>query len=1030
MLPAEHFVGRWLQSWAHPELGYAYCKERRGHQYVLSYVDIPEVAEREVLVDPADLIDESIPHGTRVWVRGAPYGWHAGEIRRPATLGRYHVALVGVPRQLLLYQDQFYVRWSKALDDPAAAVQCGLSEAPTFYEARSELLSELVRQRQVSRGLAGVISAPVNLYHHQIDTVARVLADPVIRYLLADEVGLGKTIEAGLVIRQVLLDDPEATVLVLAPNSLVGQWTSELTDRLALGMALEEGRLAVHRHADPVAHASIHLHSLVVIDEAHNLLAKMSENSPVERALSEVDALLALSATPMRGDASMFRRLLSMVDPIAFRDVTEESFRERLAERERSARDLQVLGSRRASIRQKSTVVASLTQMFADDVNVRQMAARCGESDDPQAGQWLALADYVRETYRLSRRMIRHRRNSELVEGYAVAGRRPKYIEIHDPARPVADEFLELYRQRLEDTNQDEIYVQAVLRALAGPRALHQFLSARLRLPSGASKAPRDEDRSLFADTLARLELVGLEARLHAAVEVVREQVDAGFKVVVCSTFRPLASAFRESAVEVIDENKVFEHFGDMDSHARDSAVAEFLDTHSGVVLIADRSMEEGRNLQEAQVLVNLDLPLDASRLDQRIGRLDRYAVRPDPAEVVVFTEPSSDWVTAQIRMLAEGTGVFDASVSTVQRMLSDLRKTVHNDLLPRGVDALGIDVQQLRTDLDDEREEIDLLEEMESVSAATVFGDDVFAELIEYEEGDATALRRALKRLTLGTGALQLRPVESHTGLVTFAGASDIGLSTQRARSLHRLMSAPKTYSRHTAVENCGAAPFRIGDPLVDWLVQYLQADERGRAFAVVRPAAEMSTPALWLHCEFLIEFDASHLRSSDCSGARHGLVRRGDALMPPVRLQTWTDPYGQAPQDLITNLLDLPFDTRRDEVLRGPIWKPVLEEFPDWTELVRQCGEAAREIVGDSDDLRAQREAALYSAREEIAKRRSILQARALRLPTEQERTAADFELELEEAMGDALLAGIERPSVRMVACGVCVLWPEENF
>ena len=102
-------------------------------------------------------------------------------------------------------------------EDPAGAVMHGLCEAPTFYEARSDLLAELVGQRQVSRGLSGVISAPVNLYHHQVDTVARVLADPVMRYLLADEVGLGKTIEACLVVREVAKADSLSRILIVCP---------------------------------------------------------------------------------------------------------------------------------------------------------------------------------------------------------------------------------------------------------------------------------------------------------------------------------------------------------------------------------------------------------------------------------------------------------------------------------------------------------------------------------------------------------------------------------------------------------------------------------------------------------------------------------------------------------------------------------------------------------------------------------------------------------------------------------------------
>ena len=914
------------------------------------------------------------------------------------------------------------------MEDPAAALQHGLSEAPTYHEARSDLLSVLVRQRQVSRGLSGVVSAPVNLYHHQIDTVARVLADPVIRYLLADEVGLGKTIEAGLVIRQVMIDDPEAEVLVLVPGSLVGQWKSELFDRLALGIALKDGRLVVRAHED-VAQSTLDHFSLIVIDEAHNLLDMIQDGSATQLTLQKAPALLALSATPMRGDPEIFRRLLSLVDPIAFTDVTEELFRQRLEERERSARDLQVLSSRRASVRQKGAVVESLTESLGDDQNITDLAKPCASSADPLGQEWFDLAEYVRETYRLSRRMIRHRRDGELTDGYTVAGRKPTYVELDDPGRADVDEFLELLRFELESGQDDPLYSQAVLHALAGPFTLLSFLRGRLRLPETDPKAPPLGLRSMFESTAARLEIAGLDARLEVALEVVLDRADRGCRIVVCSSFRSLAKAFEVRAREEVGEFSVFEHYADMESHARDIAVADFLNTGAGVVLVADRSMEEGRNLQEAEVLVNLDLPLDASRLDQRIGRLDRYAVRPEPAEVVVFAEPASAWVTAQIRLLRDGTGVFDTSVSTVQRMLTGVLQDVLGGLISQGVDALGFDVQDLRARLESERDDIELLEEMESVSAATGFGHEAFFELVEHEEGDDEPLRQAVERLTHGTGSLGIRPVESHDGVVRFSGAKQIGLPDHDVEVLHRLLLAPKTYSRKVAVNRYAVAPFRIGDPLVDWLEDYLRIDERGRAYAVVRPAADMSTPTLWLHGEFLVEFDESHLILD--GAAQRRLARRGDALYPPVKLETWTDPYGQAPEDLLLEKLDMPFDAKRDEVvLRGRIWERVLEEFPAWTQLIQQSAEEARVLIGQSETLTSDVESALLAARAETARRDSILRARSLRLPTERERAAAKIEFDFEKQAGEALIAGIERPSVRMVACGICVLWPQGNF
>ena len=1022
LVPASRYARKWLRLSSHPDLGLGYCKGTRDGRLVFSYVDVPGVAEHELLASAEDVIDRPIPLGTRVWVRGKPYGWHAGVIDRATTADRYHISLVGHHQRLLLYQDQFVVRWAKPLDNPAVAIANGLAEAPTFYEARSALLSEFILQRQACRGLAAAPSAPIKLFQHQVDTAARVLADPVMRYLLADEVGLGKTIEAGIVVRQLLIEDPMANILVLCPDSLRGQWISELRDRLGLGEALQGPQLTVALHSSVNDHAiawndGLRHYDLIVVDEAHNLLGHIQANSNLEKEFRQVDGLLALSATPMRGDLGTFRRLLALVDPIAFGDTTMDSFQARLNERERSAGDVQVLATRRASLRQKCAVLDSVQSDFLDDDNVRAMVASCRDSGDPQDQAWTDLADYVREIYRLSRRMIRHRRTSELTDSYSVAGRVPTFIEVTDPARPLVDEFLDTYRVRLSGIDSAVIFARAVLHALAGPTAMCEYLK----------RPPSEEDRVLFEMTIARLELAGIDQRLRTAADVVRARVEQGLRVIVASTFLGVLKQFEAILNERAVKVNVHCHYSSMTPEEQDAAVVAFLRDYAGGVLLADSSMEEGRNLQKANVLVNLDLPLDINRLDQRIGRLDRYAVRPNPAEVVVFTESASEWVSAHIDLLHEGIGVFVTSVSTVQRLLTTVLHELIQNFVKKGVEALEMDVASLREELDVERGNIDLLEELESVQAATVFTDQAFDELLQYEERSEN-LRGAVRRLTTGTGALALRPAESAAGVLRFGSARGIGLSTDEATALERLLE-PKVFDRAVALEYSRVPPFRIGDPLVDWLQNYLLADERGRASAVVRPVPGLAFPALWLHCEFLVEFNAAQSVVPE-GPSRRRLARRGEAHFQPMRLETWTDTSGPAPSDLVEQVLSLSFDARRDEVLRGRTWGPVLEELPTWSSLCQESAEAAWEEVRASALLESALRSALESAEQDTVRRLAILEARALRLPSGPERRAAQEELRLERDAAQALTAGIRSPSIHLVACGACVLWPEENF
>jgi len=1016
------FVGTWLRTRSHLEFGWGFCAGTRDGKLVVRYVDVPDVSEHEVLVEADDAVAGQIPFGTRVWVKGKPYGWHPGVIERPITVGRYVVNLVDQPHHFQLYQDQFKIRWSQPLQNPALAIEHGLTEAPTLYEARSALVTEFVRQRQVSRGLTAAISAPIALFQHQLDTAVRVLEDPVMRFLLADEVGLGKTIEAGIVIRQLLIDDPKARILVACPESLRGQWMGELRYRLGMESAVDDGRVDVRSYGAKDVEASLpistlNIYDLVVIDEAHNLLEHLPVRADLEEALRQVRALLLLSATPLRGNLDTFRRLLALVDPIAFADTDYEHFLRRFDERERSAGDIQVLTSRRASVRQKSVVLQRLLREYEDDERIQEMAAICLASDDALADSWTQLANYVREIYRLSRRMIRNRRTDDLTLIYAVAGRRPTFVAIDDPARPVIDEFLEGYRRQLCDSDSIERFARCVLFALAGPTALRDYLDR-----------PQSEDeRILFEMTKARLDLAGDQARIDGAVAVILDRVANGHKVVVVSTFATMLTNLEASLRALAPTLQPHRHYQTMSPGHRDEEVADFLDAVNGAVLLADRSMEEGRNLQQATVLVNLDLPLDVNRLDQRIGRLDRYAERSSAAEVVVLTEADSAWVSAHISLLHHGIGVFDSSVSSVQRLLSALLNEIIHSLLDEGVLALQRDVFDLREQLEAERDNIDLLEEIESIDRSTAFPEDAFFELLDYE-ADLGNLQRAVHRLTHGVGSIKLGRQKHSEGTFQFTDTKVAGLNQEEAEQLEHLF-LPKAFDRSVAIARAGVSPFRIGDPLADWLENYLLADERGRATAIVRPMPGISTPMLWLRSEFIVEFARSSGLHEEVLEGRP-LQRRGESHLQPLLVESWTDPSGLAPADLRDRYLDLPYDAARDEVLRGPVWAPVLEELPAWSQMCKESSAAAWEFAGNSPVVADAIEVALGSAQEEVNRRLAALQARALRLPSLEERQVAEIELDMERRVSMAIKDGIRHPSVRMVTCGACVLWPEDDF
>src|SRR5207248_576405 len=160
------------------------------------------------------------------------------------------------------------VRCLRPTVDPTEVLAAGGMETQFLHDRRIAAMRELLRARAAAHGLSGLQSASVEVIPHQVEVVRRVLLDPVQRYLLADEVGMGKTIEAAIVLRQVLLDDAHARVLVLAPAPLVLQWVRELHEKFDIDENEERVTVAPIQELAGITPGE---YDTLVVDEAHQV---------------------------------------------------------------------------------------------------------------------------------------------------------------------------------------------------------------------------------------------------------------------------------------------------------------------------------------------------------------------------------------------------------------------------------------------------------------------------------------------------------------------------------------------------------------------------------------------------------------------------------------------------------------------------------------------------------------------------------------------------------------------------------------
>jgi len=458
---------------------------------------------------------------------------------------------------------------------------------------------------------------------HQIETVRKVLKQFRGRVLLADEVGLGKTIEAGMVLKEYAQRGMAERILVLTPASLVGQWREELETKFGLAFATTYDQLlreepqafwARDRIVASIATARRREHAerlierqfdLIIVDEAHHLRDRSSQSWKLVDALNK-RFLLLLSATPVQNDLVELYNLLTLLKPGIFKTLKEFRIAYMTPGKPRQPANSERLRAlmRGAMIRNTRAVVAlKLPRRHATTIKVD------GAPDEAEAYAELAAA---------ARRLV--------AEG-------------------------EGKRERL---------------------ALHHLLSAAGSSPRAAAGAvariaarhPGDPIWAELAKQWAAIKTGGKEAAL---LDLVRRNPSEKKLVFVHSreTLAHVADRLQSAGVSLARFD------GSLSGPEKDAAIAAFRNHAS--VLLCTQSGGEGRNIQFCNTLINFDVPWNPMAIEQRIGRIDRIGQN---REVFVFNLVTRGTLEEQVlALLDEKISMFELVVGEVGAILGGIEE-------------------------------------------------------------------------------------------------------------------------------------------------------------------------------------------------------------------------------------------------------------------------------------------------------------------------------------------------------------------
>jgi hypothetical protein len=356
---------------------------------------------------------------------------------------------------------------------------------------------------------------------------------------------------------------------------------------------------------------------------------------------------------------------------------------------------------------------------------------------------------------------------------------------------------------------------------------------------------------------------------------------------------------------------------------------------------------------------------------------------------------------------------------------LADFELELEKRLFELGVGAFEMDVADLRERLDDERNQIDLLEELEGTLTVREFAPADLQGLVDLEEA-WPVIAQAFDHLTSAAGGIRLKKMANRDAEREFSYSVDPALKTIPLMPAHHqdqlisLLPGRRTFDRSIALTNPDAHLVRVGDPLVDWIESYLRIDEGGQTRAEWMYVPGWSVPQAWFCFDFLLEFDETTLEEFDF-GTRRRLRRRGDAFLPPRMERVWTDGNSEAPSHMVNSLLEPSSDTDVNVVaLRGPRWARALSLFPSWSSLCRQGEQRARELIAARQRVIGWREAAEAAATEEATRRQQGLQLWADRLPRGHQQDRAQSELDSERLLGAEVVTGVKHPRNMLFTVG----------
>jgi len=804
-------------------------------------------------------------------------------------------------------------------------------------------------------------SSRIDIAPHQVKAAYDILTSYDHRYLIGDEVGLGKTIEAAIVIEELAARGQADRVLIVAPAPLTTQWQEELREKFDSNYVIyDRDYVDSKKSAHPTENVWSHDDRIItsidfakqddmraalgnledewdiaVFDESHHLTARREGKRGIDRtdryrvgeAVSQTsDGLLFLTGTPHKGKRDQFYFMISLLDQYRFRD-----------EHDVSKEGLQDLMIRRLK---NEMYEPDGSKMFPDkDIETLPVNFTPEERE-----LYENITEYITEHYNLAHR------EDNTNGGFAMVLYQKRLVSsIHAIRESLKNRMKSIQEGGADPSDLSELTRSLLSQYREDPEMLTDAQREKVEDELGgvaASSDPKkiEKELSIVRDLYDQAKAIDVDSKAEELRDFVEGILDEepDEKILVFTEYTDTLEYLRD---RVFSNHDVAQVYGDLSQSERQHQLKKF--EHEANIMLATDAAREGLNLQFAHIMANYDLPWNPTRIDQRIGRLHRYGQDQTVKIRNLFIEDTREsdilkLLMEKIEEIEETLGVSSdvlglvlENVNVEQQIMAAVSQEDSIDSISKDIDDIVDEQEEAVKRVDDElliRDRFDMSEQDREIldivdeSAADTVGE----EDVEY-----------LVRTVCEEFGGQI--VNVHSGPAEDGGSVfDLVVPDPITGREVRDRYNGATFDRKNAVEDGELEFIALDHPVVRSMMRYcLDTDAIGGQTAILTGGNDVETPGL------LCYFRVGYLSGS------------GDTVTERL-VQVYVTPEGTAKTGEINLTGGLPPSTTTDY----PAIEAITAHADD---LVKRAESVAWDVIDDlADEARQDRKREVRIRRE----------------------------------------------------------------